>query len=69
MAGKIRSLIDEIVQLRGGGNSGIGHFVRAQLLMKGIDPARYDASSADDPKTIATLMKMKQDFQNLGGSK
>ncbi len=69
MAGMIHSLIDEIVQLRGGGNSGIGHFVRAQLLMKGIDPSRFDASSKDDPKIIATLTKMKHDFQNLGGPK
>jgi hypothetical protein len=63
MAGQIKRLIDELIELRGGnGSKGVAHFLRAHLLMKGIDPDAYDERSPDEPSKVATLEQMIQDF-------
>lgn len=63
MAGNIRRLIDELIQLRTGGNEALEHFVRAHLAIKGIAPEKYDERSPDDPKVIAELERMISDFR------
>ncbi|MFC1642285.1 hypothetical protein ACFL5O_06305 [Myxococcota bacterium] len=62
MAGRIRQLIDELSAVRGKGQSGIGHFLRAHLILQGINPDRHTASSPDDPEKIRILQKMLRDF-------
>ncbi len=63
MAGKIRRLIDELMQLRTARATGSGHFVRAHLILHGINPDRYSSSSEDDPVRIRILEKMIADFR------
>ncbi len=62
MPGEIKDLIDEIIRIRSNGSPGIEPFVRAQLLMKGIDPDTYNASSPDDPEMLGKLELMKSEF-------
>lgn len=62
MAGRIKALIDDVIRLRTKGNSSLEHFVRATLLMKGIDPDGFNEQSADDPQVIQALEKMLTDF-------
>ncbi len=63
MAGRTKQLIDELIELRAGPDAGLSHFLRAHLLMKGIDPDAHTETSADDPKHVAVLQKMIEDFR------
>jgi hypothetical protein len=63
LAGKIQKLIGDLVQLRANGRAGLTHFVRAHLVLSGIDPDQFDESSADDPEIVARLEKMITDFK------
>jgi hypothetical protein len=55
MAGRIKQLIDELVRLRTKNNPKVEHFVRAHLVLNGVDPDAYDLGSADDPVKIRAL--------------
>jgi len=55
VAGQIRKMIDLIVQERAKGNPLIERTTRTKLLLKGINPDRYNAESLDDPVIIARL--------------
>jgi len=52
MPGKIKRMIDEIVRQRTALNPMFAGMVKTKLLLKGIDPSRYDANSPDDPAVI-----------------
>jgi hypothetical protein len=67
MAGKIKLLIDQLVKQRTGGASGLEHFVKVNLLLSGIDPEAFSASSPDEPVKIAQLEKMILDFDSRKG--
>ena len=41
MAGRVKQLIDELIELRAAGNPTVVHFMRAHLMLNGIDPSRY----------------------------
>jgi hypothetical protein len=62
MRGKIKRLIDELIEIRTRGNTAQAHFVRSHLVLNGIDPARFDESSPDDAEVIATLEQMISQF-------
>lgn len=63
MAGRVKVLIDELLHLRTKGNSALAPFVRAHLILQGIDPDRYSATSADDPKLEQRLAQLIQEFR------
>ena len=63
MAGKIQRLIDELVEVRTKGRAALTHFVRAHLVLSGIDPDQFDETSADDPEIVARLERMIDDFR------
>ncbi len=56
MAGKIKTMIDEIVRRRTALNPMFAGMVRTKLLLKGIDSSRYNASSPDDPAVIQKII-------------
>lgn len=63
MAGRVKQLIDELVELRARGNSTVVHFLRAHLVLNGIDPDAYSEQTPDDPDRIQQLEKMIMDFR------
>lgn len=63
MAGTVKRLIDELIHLRTRNRPGSQHFVRAHLVLNGIDPDAHDELSRDDPELVATLAKMIADFK------
>jgi hypothetical protein len=63
MPGRTKQLIEQLIRLRAGNNAGISHFLRAHLLLKGIDPDAYTEDTPDDPEKVATLEQMIRDFQ------
>jgi hypothetical protein len=62
MAGQIRNLIDAVVEQRTKGSPSLQHFVRAQLLLRGINPDHYTRDSDDNPAVIAKLQQMVREF-------
>lgn len=55
MAGKIKKIIDSIINQRSSGNPVLASTTKTKLLIKGIDPDKYSDSSDDDPSVIAKL--------------
>lgn len=68
MAGRVKHLIDELISLRASGNPGIEHFMRAHLMLNGIDPARYTESSPDDESKERRLEQMITAFSRQKGA-
>jgi hypothetical protein len=65
MAGKIRALIDEIIERRGKGDRVRIATTRTKLFLKGINPDRYNASSPDDPDIIRKLVEFRDSLAAL----
>lgn len=62
MAGRIRALADQIVAQKSRGNPALAKLAKSKLVLKGIDPDRYDASSPDDPAVLAKLEALAQEM-------
>lgn len=55
MAGKIKLMIDAIVEQRTRNNPELIGVVRTKLMLKGVDPNRYTETSDDDPRILSIL--------------
>ncbi|MEL7654582.1 MAG: FIST N-terminal domain-containing protein, partial [Bacillota bacterium] len=55
MAGKIKKMIDPMIQERSQGNPAIAEMTKAKLILKGLNPDKYDSNSEDDPILIKRL--------------
>lgn len=62
MAGQIKAMIDQIIQQRSKGNPVLESTTTTKLILKGIDPAKFSASSPDDPAVIARLRQLASDL-------
>jgi hypothetical protein len=70
MAGQIRAMIDEIIKERSHGSVLLESTTRTKIILKGVDPNKYDASSFDDPAVIARLREMAAELNvSLGGAR
>lgn len=58
MAGQIKKMIDFIIQERAKGNHLIERTTRTKLLLKGINPNKYNDLSDDDPEIIDHLKRL-----------
>ncbi len=59
MSGKIKIMIEEILRERTRGNEMLVKAVNTKLMLKGINPVKYDEFSFDDPVIIEKLERMK----------
>jgi hypothetical protein len=62
MAGKIRQLIDTLIEKRSQGNPSLASTTRTKLLLKGIDSSKFTSSSEDDPQVITKLKQVAQEM-------
>lgn len=62
MAGKIKVMIDKIIQERAGGNKTIMETTRAKFMLKGINVDKYTASSEDDPVVMEKVKGIAKEF-------
>lgn len=62
MAGKIRRMLDEIVAVKSGGNPTLTTTTKTKLILKGLNPDKYDARSADDPVIIKKIIITAQEM-------
>lgn len=58
MAGKIKRMIDEIIQERSKGNPAITEMTIAKLILKGLNPKKFDNNSVDDEIIIEKLINI-----------
>lgn len=71
MPGKIKEMIDEIIQERSRGNPAIKEMTIAKLILKGINPTKFDNKSLDDIAIIEKLFEIAKQlnirsFDNRG---
>lgn len=59
MSGKIREIIDEIIEDRAKGNPAIAEMTKAKLILKGIYFDKYDNNYSDEPEIIKKLVEIK----------
>ena len=62
MAGKIRQLIDFILEQKAKENPMLERVIKAKMILKGINPAKYTAQSDDDPRIISHLEAMVETY-------
>lgn len=55
MAGKIRLMIDTIINQRARNNPMLAGVIKTKLMLKGIDPSKFSPQSDDDPVIIGKL--------------
>jgi hypothetical protein len=55
MAGQIKSTIDRIIEQRSRGNPTIASTTKTKFILRGVNPDRFDSSSADDPAILAKV--------------
>jgi len=62
MAGKIKKIIDTIIEKRAQGNETLIATTRTKLLLKGINPNKFNSNSEDDHATIEKLKILAKDL-------
>lgn len=63
MAGKIKQMIDTIINQRAKDNPMLSGVIKTKLMLKGIDPGKFTATSPDDPAIIAKLEAVIRDLK------
>jgi hypothetical protein len=63
MAGKIKMMIDSIIEQRAKGNAMLEGVIRTKLMLKGVDPKKYTLQSDDDPSVISKLEALVKDLK------
>ncbi|MHC1697251.1 MAG: hypothetical protein AB9919_04120 [Geobacteraceae bacterium] len=63
MAGKIRQMIDSIINQRAKDNPMLERVIKTKLILKGINPNKYTLQSEDDPVVLGKLEKMIADLK------
>lgn len=62
MAGKIKTICDTIIQKRSAGSPVIEKLTKTKLVIKGVNPDNYTASSPDDPEVINKLSQIAKEL-------
>jgi hypothetical protein len=63
MAGKIRQMIDLIINQRAKDNPMLERVIKTKLMLKGVNPKKYTLESPDDPAVIQKLERMMHMFR------
>jgi hypothetical protein len=61
LAGQIKKMIDLIVEKKTGNNQVLINNMKTKLMLRGINPAKYDINSPDDPVILAKLELFAQE--------
>lgn len=62
MVGRIKRMIDTIIEKRANGNQTIVNTTRTKLRLKGISPDNYTLTSEDDPVIIEKLNSLAKEL-------
>ena len=70
MAGQIKKMLDQIIETRSRGDSFLALTTKTKLVLKGINPDKYDCDSPDNPwviKDVRRIAKAAVFENNLAG--
>ncbi|MFC1558069.1 hypothetical protein ACFL40_01805 [candidate division KSB1 bacterium] len=62
MAGKVKRMIDSILEQRSRGDPVLQKTTKAKLMLKGINPDKFTYHSEDDPVVIKKLNNLMQEL-------
>ncbi len=62
MAGKVKQMIDTIINQRAKDNAMLAGVIKTKLMLKGIDPSKFTAQSPDDPAVISKLEALMKEL-------
>ncbi len=62
MAGKVKTLIEQLIQLRTKGERTLVAPLKVKLIMKGIDPDMFDAETPDNPIVIQRVVAIAKEM-------
>ncbi len=62
MIGTADALIRRLIDSRAKGNPTLEVSTRTRLILKGIDPAKFSATTPDDPAVIARIKQMGSEW-------
>lgn len=62
MAGKIKAMCNTIIEKRAAGNVVVEKLTKTKLVLKGINPDLFTASSPDDQIIITKLIQIAKDL-------
>ena len=62
MPGRIKNMIDTVIEKRSAGNPGHAANTRVKMIMKGIYPDKYTATSQDDLVIIEKLLTLAKEL-------
>ncbi len=63
MAGKIRRMIDSVIQQRAMGNPMLEKIIKTKMILKGVNPNKYTLDSDDDPVILGKLESMIRELK------
>ncbi|HTP64462.1 MAG TPA: hypothetical protein VMJ66_03645 [Geobacteraceae bacterium] len=63
MAGKIRRMIDSVIQQRAMGNPMLEKIIKTKMILKGVNPNKYTLESEDDPLVLDKLERMLRELK------
>ena len=64
MAGKIHKMLDNIIKQRSKGNPTIALVIKTKLILKGLNPDKFDDTSPDDPVIIGKVKQIETELIN-----
>jgi hypothetical protein len=62
MAGTIRRMLDTIISERARGNPTVAGTTRTKLILKGLNPDRFDPGVPDDPAVVKKVLTVAAEF-------
>ncbi len=62
MAGTVKKVLDAIIAARGQNNPTFIEATRAKLILKGMNPAKFTATTPDDPATVEKARRVAAEF-------
>ena len=62
MAGKIKKMMDDIISIKSGGHPTLMITTKTKLILKGLNPDKYDANSSDTPDIMRKVMLAAQEM-------
>ena len=63
MPGRIKQMIDFIIKQRAQDNPMLERVIKTKLILKGINPSKYNTQSDDDPVIINKLQILINDLK------
>ena len=62
MAGQIKKMLDQIIETRSQGDSFLALTTKTKLVLKGVNPEKYDYNSEDNPWVINEVRRIAKEM-------